>query len=121
MPVRAVVFAYHNVGVRCLKVLLAHGVQVPLVVTHEDNPQEHIWFESAAAAAAQYRITAIAPVDPNISDIVDRVAACRPDFLFSFYYRAMLKSLFCRSTADAFRSTGRSFAARQKRARRSTT
>ncbi len=24
---RAVVFAYHNVGVRCLKVLLAHGVR----------------------------------------------------------------------------------------------
>ena len=30
---RAVVFAYHNVGVRCLKVLLAHGVDVGLVVT----------------------------------------------------------------------------------------
>ena len=27
---RAVVFAYHNVGVRCLGVLLAHGVEVPL-------------------------------------------------------------------------------------------
>ena len=28
----AVVFAYHDVGVRCLKVLLARGVQVSLVV-----------------------------------------------------------------------------------------
>ncbi|HMC44723.1 MAG TPA: hypothetical protein VKJ77_05295, partial [Caballeronia sp.] len=35
---RAVVFAYHNVGVRCLQVLLARGVEVALVVTHEDNP-----------------------------------------------------------------------------------
>jgi methionyl-tRNA formyltransferase len=26
----AVVFAYHNVGARCLRVLLAHGVAVPL-------------------------------------------------------------------------------------------
>ena len=25
----AVVFAYHNVGVRCLEVLLAHGIEVP--------------------------------------------------------------------------------------------
>ena len=35
--VSAVVFAYHNVGVRCLSVLLAHGIQVKLVVTHADD------------------------------------------------------------------------------------
>ena len=40
-PVKAVVFAYHSVGVRCLKVLLARGVQVELVVTHQDNPAEN--------------------------------------------------------------------------------
>ena len=33
---RAVVFAYHNVGVRCLRVLLDQGVYVALVLTHED-------------------------------------------------------------------------------------
>ena len=88
---RAVVFAYHNVGVRCLKVLLAHGVEVPLVITHDDQPQEQIWFDSVAATAAEYRIPAIAPADPNTADMLARVAACRPDFLFSFYYRLMLK------------------------------
>ncbi len=50
--VRAVVFAYHDVGVRCLRTLLAHGVQVPLVVTHADDPAETIWFESVARHAA---------------------------------------------------------------------
>ena len=35
MTRRAVVFAYHNVGVRCLRVLAARGIQVELVVTHE--------------------------------------------------------------------------------------
>jgi methionyl-tRNA formyltransferase len=88
---RAVVFAYHNVGVRCLKVLLAHRVDIPLVVTHDDNPQEDIWFESVAATARMYGIPTIAPADPNIPEIVERVASCRLDFLFSFYYRAMLK------------------------------
>ena len=39
---RAVVFAYHNVGVRCLKALLGRGVEVALVVTHADNPSETI-------------------------------------------------------------------------------
>jgi methionyl-tRNA formyltransferase len=88
---RAVVFAYHNVGVRCLKALLARNVEVPLVVTHEDNAQEEIWFDSVAASAAELRIATIAPDDPNTAEVVARVAEARPDFLFSFYYRAMLK------------------------------
>lgn len=89
---RAVVFAYHNVGVRGLKTLLAHGLDVPLVVTHEDSPQEQIWFDSVAATAADYGIAAIAPSDPNASEVVAQVAACHPDFLFSFYYRMLLKA-----------------------------
>ena len=58
---RAVVFAYHNVGVRCLKVLLAHGVDVPLVVTHADEPGETIWFDSVAADGGRLRH----PGDPS--------------------------------------------------------
>src|SRR6478752_10484662 len=87
---RAVVFGYHNVGVRCLKALLAHGVDVALVVTHEDSPGETIWFGSLASTAAEYAIPTIMPGDPNAADVVARVAAARPDFIFSFYYRRML-------------------------------
>lgn len=89
---RAVVFAYHNVGVRCLRVLLAHRVEVPLVVTHADHPDEAIWFGSVAATAAEYGIPTLAPEDPNTADVVRRVAALDPDFVFSFYYRKMLKA-----------------------------
>ena len=49
----AVVFAYHDVGVRCLRVLLEHGVEVPLVVTHRDDPAETLWFASVADARAR--------------------------------------------------------------------
>ena len=87
---RAVVFAYHNVGVRCLKVLLAHGVDVPLVVTHADDPHETRWFDSVAAAAAEFGIATIAPDDPNAPEVVARIGGLAPDFLFSFYYRRML-------------------------------
>ncbi len=86
----AVVFAYHDVGVRCLSVLLAHGVHVPLVLTHEDSPGERIWFESVAALAARHGIPVIAPDDPNTPEVIDRIRALAPDFLFSFYYRRML-------------------------------
>ena len=86
----AVVFAYHDVGVRCLGVLLAHGVDVRLVVTHRDNPDETIWFESVADLARSRGIAVIAPSEPNAADVVAEVAALCPDFLFSFYYRQML-------------------------------
>lgn len=88
---RAVVFAYHNVGIRCLKVLLAHGVDVPLVVTHADDPDETPWFGSVADAAADYDIAVVHPDDPNASTQVARIAALKPDFLFSFYYRKLLR------------------------------
>lgn len=87
---RAVVFAYHNVGARCLEVLLAQGVDVALVVTHTDNPRENIWFASVAGVAAAYGIPAITPDDPNAPDVLQRLQALAPDFIFSFYYRHML-------------------------------
>jgi methionyl-tRNA formyltransferase len=89
---RAVVFAYHNVGYRCLGVLLAHGVDVALVVTHEDNPTENIWFESVSALARQNNIPVLAPDAPNAPVLAARIAAIAPDFIFSFYYRNMLSA-----------------------------
>jgi methionyl-tRNA formyltransferase len=87
----AVVFAYHNVGVRCLSVLLAHNVEVALVVTHRDNPKETIWFESVAELAALHGIPTITPDNPNAPEVVEQIRTLQPDFLFSFYYREMLK------------------------------
>lgn len=88
----AVVFAYHNVGFRCLSVLLAHGVEVKLVVTHRDNPKETIWFESVQKLAELHGIPTITPENPNVPEVVGQIQALRPDFFFSFYYREMLKA-----------------------------
>lgn len=88
---KAIVFAYHNVGVRCLNVLLAHGVDVALVVTHKDNPKETIWFDSVAELAALHGIPAITPDNPNTPEVIAQIHALQPDFCFSFYYREMLK------------------------------
>lgn len=87
---KAVVFAYHSVGVRCLKVLLARGVEVALVVTHQDNPAETIWFESVADLCREHGIPSITPADPKSPELLAEVAAIQPDFIFSFYYRHML-------------------------------
>lgn len=89
---RAVVFAYHKVGVRCLLTLLARGIEVPLVVTHRDNPNEDIWFSSVADTAAAHGLKVITPDDPNTAEVLAQVRAAQPDFLFSFYYRQMLSA-----------------------------
>jgi methionyl-tRNA formyltransferase len=87
---RAVVFAYHNVGARALRTLLAGGMQVELVLTHPDDPGETIWFESVAAVAAEHGIP-VALVDLSVPpELQARVAAIHPDYLFSFYFRRML-------------------------------
>jgi methionyl-tRNA formyltransferase len=86
----AVVFAYHDVGCRCLRVLLDERIEVPLVVTHRDRPDERIWFESVTELARARAIEAFAPGDPNAPEIVERIRELRPDFVFSFYYRLML-------------------------------
>ena len=87
---RAVVFAYHNIGVRGLQVLLARGIEVVLVVTHQDNPQESIWFESVAALCREHDIPAITPDSGKDAALLACLAALKPDFIFSFYYRHML-------------------------------
>lgn len=86
----AVVFAYHDVGVRCLKTLLDAGVSVSLVVTHTDNPKENIWFQSVKKTAEEYGLPVVTPENPNAADFIDELKSLAPDFLFSFYYRHML-------------------------------
>lgn len=87
-PYRAVVFAYHNIGVHSIQVLLARGIQIELVVTHADNPNETIWFASVAALCAEYAIPTL--VDPEPELLLTTVTHLAPDFIFSFYYRHML-------------------------------
>ena len=103
----AVVFAYHNVGYRCLQVLLAHGVDVKLVVTHIDNPTENIWFESVGQLARLHNIPVVTPDDPNTPVFQAQLAAIKPDFIFSFYYRMMLKpALLALAKRGAFNMHG---------------
>jgi len=86
----AVVFAYSEVGVRCVGALLEHQVQIPLIVTHADNPAEKAWFGSVAGLAAEHGIEVAKPADPNEPAFIRRVAALSPHYIFSFYYRALL-------------------------------
>ena len=90
MKATAVVFAYHDVGVRCLSALLDGGVDVKLVVTHEDDPKETVFFSSVRELAQSRGLEVATPADANDAGFVKRLRSIAPDFLFSFYYRKML-------------------------------
>ena len=87
---RAVVFAYSEVGVRCVRELLAQGIEIPLLFTHEDDPKENHWFASVKQLAHARGVHAVTPDSPNTPEWLDAGAAAQPDFVFSFYYRHML-------------------------------
>ena len=87
---RAVVFAYSEVGVRCVRVLLDHGIKIPLLFTHEDDPHERQWFGSVGQLAAAAGLRVATPEEPNGGAWISEGTAAGPDFLFSFYYRHML-------------------------------
>ena len=89
-PMKAVVFAYHEVGARCLQALLDGGVDVQLVITHTDDPNERIWFTSVAELATKAGIPVITPESASEPDVQQRIAAIAPDYIFSFYYRQMI-------------------------------
>lgn len=91
---RSVVFAYHDIGYVCLEELVRLGSEVSLVITHEDDPTENIWFRSVAKLAGRLGLPVFAPVDVNTPAWIERVASCRPNFLFSFYYRKLLRRDF---------------------------
>ncbi len=104
---RVVVFAYHEVGYRCLEWLLARGVAVSAVFTHEDNPRERIWFRSVADLARQAGVPVLVPSSLKDPAIVARIREWRPDVIYSFYYRNMIpREILAIPPAGAFNMHG---------------
>ena len=87
---RAVVFAYHDVGVHCIKALLNAGIQIDLVVTHQDDPNENVWFGSVAQLCQEKHLPFITPNANELVVITPKITALAPDYIFSFYYRYMI-------------------------------
>jgi methionyl-tRNA formyltransferase len=86
----AVVFAYHNLGITGIECLLQADVDIKLIVTHQDNPEENIWFGSVSELAAKQKIPVIKPDNPNRADVREYLKGLNAEWFFSFYYRHML-------------------------------
>ena len=85
------VFAYHDVGYECLGLLIERRENITAVITHEDNPNEQIWFKSVNDLARRNNILTFTPQSVNTPDWIDLVRALNPQMIFSFYYRSMIK------------------------------
>lgn len=92
---RLIFMGYHNIGHACLEALIdlcRHlGDEIVAVVTHADDPNETRWFASVRDLAFENYLPVYQPRDPNDPKFVAAMRALKPDFLFSCYYRLMLK------------------------------
>ena len=87
---KAVVFAYHDMGCTGIQALLDAGYDIAAIFTHPDNPGENHFFGSVARLAAEQGIPVWAPEDVNHPLWIERIREMKPDVLFSFYYRNLL-------------------------------
>ena len=94
---RAVVFAYHNMGIAGLEALKNCGFEIAAVFSHRDDPSESCWFGSVSEWAAANRIAVFCPDRVNAPEWIAKIYRFAPDAIFSFYYR----SLLCREILDA--------------------
>lgn len=87
---RILFFGYSEVGFECLSLLLKRGDNVVALITHEDNPNEKIWFKTPAVAASKSNIPVFTPENVNTPEWREKIAALKPDLILSVYYRHMI-------------------------------
>ncbi|HVU16146.1 MAG TPA: formyltransferase [Candidatus Didemnitutus sp.] len=89
---RIVFFGYSEVGYECLSLLLERGANVVALFTHEDNPNEKIWFKTPVLAAREKGTPVFTPEKLSAPEWPERIAALRPDLILSVYYRNMIST-----------------------------
>lgn len=84
-----VLFAYSEVGALCLEQLIKDGANILCLFTHEDDPEEEIWFRSVAEIARRKDIPVYTPKKLAAAEI-SHIKALAPELVLSFYYRALI-------------------------------
>ena len=87
---KAVVFGYQEIGYVCLEELVDFGVHVSHLFTHEDDPDEEIWFHRPVTVAQKHNIPVHTPTTVKDEKWIQLIEDAAPDFIFSFYYRSMI-------------------------------
>jgi methionyl-tRNA formyltransferase len=89
---RILFFGYSEIGYECLDLLLTRGDHVVALFTHEDNPNEKIWFKTPAVAARAKGVPIFTPEKIATPEWLEKIAALKPDLILSVYYRNMIST-----------------------------
>jgi methionyl-tRNA formyltransferase len=87
---KAVVFAYHNIGIVGLAALVQEKFDIRTIFSHLDDPGENIWFGSVAEWAKKNQIPVFCPTNVNTPEGIEMIRKISPEVIFSFYYRNLL-------------------------------
>lgn len=87
---KAVIFAYHDMGCTGLSALLNAGFDICAVFTHADAVGENHFHGSVAQMAQALKIPVYMPEDVNQAQWVELLTELAPDMLFSLSFRQIL-------------------------------
>ena len=87
---KAVVFAYHNIGMVGLEALAQAGFDIRAIFSHLDDPDENIWFGSVAEWGKKNQTPVYCPQNVNTPEWIEKIRNISPEVIFSFYYRNLL-------------------------------
>ena len=87
---KAVVFAYHNIGIVGLEALMQEKFDIRAIFSHLDDPEENCWFGSVAEWGKKNQIPVLCPQNVNTPEWIEKIRNISPEVIFSFYYRNLL-------------------------------
>ncbi len=87
---KAVVFAYHNIGIVGLEALVQEKFDIRAIFSHLDDPDENLWFGSVAEWGKKNQIPVFCPQNVNTPEWIEKIRNISPEVIFSFYYRNLL-------------------------------
>jgi methionyl-tRNA formyltransferase len=104
---KAVVFAYHNIGIVGLEALRREKFDIRAIFSHLDDPHENIWFGSVIEWAKKNEIPVFCPKNVNTPEGIEMIRNLSSEVIFSFYYRNLLSRDILRlPSAGAFNLHG---------------
>ena len=104
---RILFFGFGDVGYKCLKYMLDNNYNVVGAFTHDRDPHEKDWFETAESLALARSIPVFKPKslkDPKWAQEVEKLS---PDLILSLYYRNRIpESIFSQARLGAYNMHG---------------
>lgn len=104
---KIIFFGFGDVGFRCLKHMLENGYNVAAVFTHDRDPHEKNWFETAESIAKEYCVDVFKPSSLNSEKWFRKVKYMKPDLILSLYYRNRIpEEIFSQARLGAYNLHG---------------